>query len=230
MKQLQTLGIVLSRTDYGEADRIVNILTPEQGKIAVMARGVRRPKSKLAGGIELFSVSDITYIRGKGEIGTLISVRLKRHFGKIIHNIERVQLGYEIIKALNRATEDQPESEYFDILEQAFASLDDPTINKDLIQIWFSAQLIRQAGHAPNLTTTSKGDKLEAGQNYIFDYDEVSFAPKDEGAYSTDDIKFLRLLFSGNQPLVLSKVSGYESLTAKCGSLVQTMFQTYIAR
>ena len=83
MKQLQTEGIVLSRTDYGEADRIINILTPEQGKIALMARGVRKPKSKLAGGIELFSISDISYIKGKGEIGTLISVRLKKHYANI---------------------------------------------------------------------------------------------------------------------------------------------------
>ena len=45
----KTLAIVLRRTDFGEADRIVNLLTPN-GKQVAIARGVRKPKSKLAGG------------------------------------------------------------------------------------------------------------------------------------------------------------------------------------
>lgn len=228
MNQLQTSAIVLSRTDYGEADRIINVLTPEKGKLALMARGVRKPRSKLAGGIELFSISDITYIRGKGEIGTLISVKLKHHYGKIVQDIERVQLGYEIIKALNRATEDQPEPEYFQLLEQAFAALENSNIDKSLIKIWFSAQLLRQAGHTPNLRTTSEGMKLEAGQKYNFDYDDVLFVDHNSGKYNSDDIKFLRLLFSGNRPEVLSKVENYKKLCKTSSPLIQAMLSAYI--
>src|SRR5205085_581911 len=118
-------GIVLSRTNYGEADRILTLLTPDHGKLRLMARGVRKVKSKLAGGIELFSVSDITFIRGRGEMGTLISTRLVKHYGKIVQHIDRVQLGYELIKLLNTATEDRPEADYFELLQQAFAALDE---------------------------------------------------------------------------------------------------------
>src|SRR3954464_8224693 len=128
MKQFLTKGIVLSRTDYGEADRILTLLTPEQGKLRLMARGVRRAKSKLAGGIELFSVSDITHIKGRGEIGTLISARLVKYYSTIVRDIDRVQLGYELIKLIHRATEDEPEAEYFDLLQTAFAALDTPEI------------------------------------------------------------------------------------------------------
>src|SRR5665213_4492942 len=124
MKQIITKGIVLSRTDYGEADRILTLLTPDQGKLRLMARGVRRMKSKLAGGIELFSVSDITFIRGRGEIGTLVSTRLRTYYRNIVQDIERVQLGYELIKSLNKATEDAPEVDYFELMERSFAALD----------------------------------------------------------------------------------------------------------
>ena len=55
---LRTHAIVLRRTNYGESDRILSLLTPE-GKIAVLARGVRKEKSRLAGGIELFSTDDV---------------------------------------------------------------------------------------------------------------------------------------------------------------------------
>src|ERR1700761_4426140 len=115
MKQILTTGIILSRPDYGEADRIITVLTPDRGKLRLMARGVRKVKSKLAGGIELFSTSHITYIEGRGEIGTLVSTRLIKHYGNVINDIDRVQLGYELIKQTNRATEDEPEAAYYEL-------------------------------------------------------------------------------------------------------------------
>ncbi len=228
MKQLQTRGIILSRTDYGEADRILTVLTPDQGKLRLMARGVRRQKSKLAGGIELFSVSDISYMHGRGEIGTLVSTRLITYYGRIVEAIDRVQLGYELIKILNKATEDQPEPEYFELLQQAFGALNDLAIDTTLIRLWFSAQLLRQAGHWPNLQTTTSGEKLVAGKAYNFDYDAVAFTLHPQGGFTTDDLKFLRLLFSGNQPKILAQVEGSENLTTTVLPLVQTMLQTYV--
>ncbi len=228
MKQLLTEGIVLSRTDYGEADRILTLLTPEQGKLRLMARGVRKAKSKLAGGIELFSTTQISYMHGRGEIGTLISARLIKYYNQIVRDIDRVQLGYEVIKMLNKATEDQPEPEYFELLEQAFTALNDQGIDLPLVRLWFGAQLLRQAGHRPNLHTTAGGDKLLPDQTYNFDFDDVSFSPYPEGQFSPADIKFLRLIFSGNQPKLLSKIDGHENVTMNNLPLVQTMLQTYI--
>ena len=125
MNQIQTTGIILSRTDYGEADRIITVLTPNQGKLRLMAKGVRKSNSKLAGGIELFSVSQLSYIKGRGEISTLVSTRLVKHYGNIVKNIDRVQLGYSIIKMLNKTTEDQPEEAYFELLQKGFEALDE---------------------------------------------------------------------------------------------------------
>ncbi|MDO8591465.1 MAG: DNA repair protein RecO, partial [bacterium] len=71
MNRYVTQGIVLSRTDFGEADRILTFLTNDHGKVRAIAKGVRKSKSKLAGGIELFSISDLTLIIGRGEINTL---------------------------------------------------------------------------------------------------------------------------------------------------------------
>lgn len=227
MKQLQTKGVILSRTDYGEADRIITVLTPDQGKLRLMARGVRKPKSKLAGGIELFSVSDITFIRGRGEIGTLISSRLIKHYGTIVKQINRVQLGYDLIKLLNKNTEDEPDEQYFYLLEQAFAALDNPDIDTVLIRAWFSARLLRHAGHAPNLETTAKGEKLTADQNYDFDFDSMSLSPHPAGRLSADEIKFLRLLFSGNGVETLSRVQNAAGLTKSAEPVIGTMLQLH---
>ena len=42
-----TDAIVLSRFDFGEADRILTLLTPELGKIKAIAKGIRRPASRI---------------------------------------------------------------------------------------------------------------------------------------------------------------------------------------
>src|SRR5690242_5205855 len=161
MQQQVTTAIVLARTNFGEADRILTFITPEYGKLRLMARGVRKVKSKLAGGIELFSVSDITFVQGRGEIGTLISARLLKHYGHIVSGIERVQLGYDLIKLLNRTIEDEAEKAYFELLEQAFQALDGLANSDELVRTWFTAQLLRLGGRMPNLQTDSFGEKLD---------------------------------------------------------------------
>lgn len=228
MNQLVTDGIVLSRTNYGEADRIIKLLTPDHGKISLLARGVRKPKSKLAGGIELFSVSSITYIEGKGSLGTLVSTRLEKHFGAIIKYIDRVRLGYELIKVLDRATEDQTEASYFAMLQATFEALNDPMIDVKLIRFWFNAQLVGLSGHAPNLQTDSTGVSLTPDQNYIFDFDSVAFAPHSAGKFTANHIKFLRLTFAGYPPATLQQVQGGPQLLQTVTPLVQTMLTSYI--
>ncbi len=228
MNHISAQAIVLSRTEYGEADRILTLLTPDQGKLSLIAKGVRRIKSKLAGGIELFSVSDITYIKGRGEVGTLVSTRLVRHYEHIVSDVNRTMLGYELIKAMHRVTEDAPEPDYFELLEQAFEALDDVSIDIRLIQLWFQMQLLRIGGSMPNLETDTVGSRLAADEHYSFDFDSVAFEARPDGLFGADQIKFLRVGFAGNRPVVMSKISGVESLIEQTTPLVRTMAQTYL--
>jgi DNA repair protein RecO (recombination protein O) len=228
MKPLNSTGIVLTRTDFGEADRILTMLTPDFGKLHLIAKGVRKERSKLAGGIELFSVSNITFIKGRGDIDTLISTRLIQHYRNIVTNLQRVQLGYELIKLLNKSTEDNVNIEYFELLKTTLRDLDKLSINENLIRIWFYAQLLRLDGHGPNLRADPTGQKLEVGQNFSFNLEKVAFVPQKNGEIDTDHIKFLRLIFSDNQPLHLQKVSNLEQLLVICAPIVQSMLNTFV--
>lgn len=218
---------MLARTDYGEADRILTLLTPDYGKLRLMAKGVRRVKSKLAGGIELFSVTNITFIRGRGDIGTLISSRLVRHYGHIISDINRTMLGYELIKQLHKVTEDEPEADYFHLLDQAFAALDDLSIDAPLIKLWFSAQLLRLSGHTPNLQTAVGGGKLSVESEYEFSLDDSAFILRPGASFKADDIKFLRLVFSGNTPAILQKIQGSRELAERNGQLITLLVRAH---
>ncbi len=228
MKQLLTKAIVLSRTDFSEADRIITLLTPSAGKVRLVARGVRKNKSKLAGGIELFSISDITYMNGKGELGTLISARLDKHYGNIIQDINRVQLGYDLIKLLNKTTEDNPEAEYYHLLEQSFAALNDSAHSTELIRLWFDSQLLQLAGHEPNLYTDSTGKKLVPAKAYSFDLDSMSFLEHPSGHFTASHIKTLRLLFGRHTIAALTPVQGIAELLPDIAPLVRAMLTSYI--
>lgn len=228
MKQLLTKGIILSRTDYGEADRILTLLTPNYGKLRLLAKGVRRVKSKLAGGIELFSISQITFIKGRGEIGTLVSTRLDKHYGNIVADLDRTMCGYDLIKILNKATEDEPEPEYFDLLQQAFGGLNDAGVPLPLTRLWFSAQLLRLSGHAPNLQTDTHRHKLQTEQNYNFDFEHMAFTPSENGRFNAAHIKFLRLAFGNYNANVLAQVQGCAELHETTAPLVTTMLQAYL--
>lgn len=228
MRQFRTQTIILNRTDYGEADRILSFLTPDHGKVKAIAKGVRKSKSKLAGGIELFSVSDISFIPGRKEISTVVSTRLIKHYGNIVKDLDRTNLGYAIIKKLDKATEDSPESDYFYLLQEAFEALNDHKINLNLIDLWFDIQLLRLAGHMPNLRTDEQGNKLSPDNKYSFDFDKMLFAQDGRGGFSADHIKFLRLGFSPNKPASLNRIQQSPKIAKQLHPVVQSMLQAYI--
>ncbi len=228
MNRYTTRGIILSRTDYGEADRILSFLTSDHGKVRAIAKGVRKSQSKLAGGIELFSVSDLTLIIGRGEINTLISSRLVRHYGNIVKNIERTNLAYELLKNINRATEDEPEAAYFKLLDQSLAAIDDPQLDLNLTKLWFDMQLLKLAGHIPNLHTNSVGAKLADSKTYNVDLEQMSFEPASRGRLTANHIKFMRLGFRAGKPQTIQRVNDADSLAAVCAPIIQTMLRTHV--
>jgi DNA repair protein RecO (recombination protein O) len=227
-QQTATKAIVLNRHDYGEADRILTLLTPDQGKLSVMARGVRRVKSKLAGGIELFSVSDITFVQGRGSISTLSGSRLNKHYSFISTDLDRTMLGYDLIKLLNKNTEDQPEAEYFGLLKNSFEALDNPEVLPVIIRMWFINQLLKLAGHEPNLQFDNAGKALDASQKYSFDIDNMTFSPAENGKFGSSEIKMLRLAQRQSSAQILAKVQGGEELAVKLTPLVDTMLRTHL--
>jgi DNA repair protein RecO len=227
-KPIVTRGIVLSRTDYGEADRIVKFLTPDHGKVTGIAKGVRKSRSKLAGGIEFFSVSDLTFIKGRGEIDTLISTRLINHSGSIVKDLKRTNIAFELIKLTNKITEDAAEVGYFNLLKQAFEALNELELDAEVTGLWFKMQILKLSGHSPDLHTDVAGDKLAATKKYNFHLDRMKFDSSERGNFSPKDIKFLRLGFAAAKPQILQKIEEVNLLISSTQPLVQSMLQNYV--
>lgn len=213
---LTTRAIVLRRTDYGEADRILTVLTPNDGQLSVMAKGVRREKSKLAGGIELFSICELSMVRRVGTddgLWTLTSSRIIEFFDQIIADYDRLQFGYRAIKVMNKYSQAIDTPELYSGLSQVFQMLNSPRLDLRLIECWFNLLVARLSGGELNLTTDKNGMKLVEGVGYGFDINDRVFVFTDgEGRFATDVIKLLRLLsVSGVE--VVGRLVGVDELT-----------------
>jgi len=64
-RNYQTEAIIVKKIKLGEADRILTLYTPHLGKIKAVAKGVRRPRSKMAGHLELLTHSLVSLARGR---------------------------------------------------------------------------------------------------------------------------------------------------------------------
>ena len=219
MKQFNTVGIVLGRVNYGESDRILSVLTEDYGKIQLIAKGIRKSNSKLAGSVELFSETNLSYIKGKGEINTLVSARLIKHYDNIIKDLAKTQWAYSVLKLVNSSIETSSGEDLYELLKETLIALDNDKIALDIIETWFILNFLNILGHGLNLSVSQKVD------NYRFDLSNMSFNPDSNGQFSTNVIKLFRLMIS-NKAGDLIKIKGIDQLITDTKKLVQSVMLT----
>jgi DNA repair protein RecO (recombination protein O) len=214
LKSVKTQAIVLRRTNYGEADRILQLLTAD-GKQSVMARGVRREKSRLAGGIELFAICEVVIGEGKGEIGILTSSKLVHFFRHIMENYDRMQFAYAAIKLVSKSSEMVEGPDWYDVLAETLAGLDSTFISFELIQTWFYLHYAAVMGYELSLWHDENGKDLSAELSYRYDVAERGLQAVSDGELTSEHIKFLRLI--ATRPLkTLAKIGGVDAILPDC--------------
>jgi DNA repair protein RecO (recombination protein O) len=83
----QTEAIIIKKTRLGEADRILTLYTPDMGKIQGVAKGVRRPRSKLSGHLELLTHSMVFLTHGRN-LDTIVGSQTIDSFLPLKSNLE----------------------------------------------------------------------------------------------------------------------------------------------
>lgn len=199
-KDIRAVGYVLRRTNYGEADRILNLITPV-GKLAVVARGVRKMKSKLAGGIEPFTRSDFQIHQGRSDLGVLTGAKMQKYYSHIVQDLGRMELAARILKRVDAATENANAEEFFMLVDQSLAAIDAGE-NLELIEAWFLLNLRRIVGEEVNLYRDIAGEKLSINAKYNWDSYERAFRPNPNGKFGANEIKLLRLMASNDLDIV----------------------------
>lgn len=214
MSTERTRAIILRRTNYGEADRVLTLLTP-LGQRRVIAKGVRREKSRLAGGIELFAISDVVVTTSKGGLGILTSARLVHYYHHIVEDYDRLQFGYETINLVTKASEQIDDSGWYEVLSEVYMGLDNATVPLQLTQTWFYLHYAELTGYALSLERDVTGQPLDSTKTYMYDVHEKGLRLAEQGDVNANHIKLLRLI--ANKPLaIIAQVGGIEQVLADC--------------
>ncbi len=222
MQSLKTKAIILRRTNYGEADRILQIITPDHGKLGVIAKGVRKEKSKLASAVELFSVSDVMIARGRSDLGVLTSARLEHFYKHILKDYDRLQFGYEVVKRVASLGEQMSEKQLYVLTRTALESLDTLAIDLRVVQAWFYLQIAELTGHGLNLSRDSNNKPLAVDSHYRFDIAEMSFIEQPGGSFGADHLKLLKIM-KLKDPSTIAHISGIEIYLDDCLSLAHAV-------
>jgi DNA repair protein RecO (recombination protein O) len=224
MNTSRTSAVILRRINYGEADRILTLITRDFGKLALIAKGVRKEKSKLAGGIELMCESDISFVKGKGDVGTLVSTQLTRHFGNIHINLDRMKAASEFLKRIDLVTEDETNPDYYDLVIDMFVCMNTLEIPVTLVEAWSMMRLMFLMGEVVNIEQDSMGNQFDNDMMYRFSYEENRFIPDMKGDVEPSLIKFLRLL-AIEPPARLMAIKDVRDLSEQAARLLSTSYQ-----
>lgn len=198
---IRTKSIVLRRTNYGESDRILTLIT-ERGAISAIAHGVRKEKSKLAGGIEMFCISDMVIHEGKNNsLGTITSAKMLEAYSNIVVDLERLEIGSNMLRMVYRVSESSTGPEYFNLLKQALAALNTKQ-NASMIEAWFLLNFAKISGEEVNLFTDSTDAKLSPTQTYVWSSTDKALTPRVGGNIGPSEIKLMRLIVTSDLDVI----------------------------
>jgi DNA repair protein RecO (recombination protein O) len=166
-RNYQTEAIIIKKTKHGEADRILTMLTLDLGKIHAVAKGVRRPKSKLSGHLELLTYTNVSFARGHN-LDTIIGSQTINAFLPLKNNLELISYGLYIAELTDQfAVEHMENTEVFLLLKATLERL--CTVNnKEITLRYFEMQLLNSTGYRPELQQCVACHKpLEPVTNYF---------------------------------------------------------------
>ncbi len=145
----KTEAIVLRSWVYGEADRILALFTREAGKVSAIAKGVRKPTSRLRGAVQLFSHTHLVLYTGKS-LDIVTQGEAEETFSFLQHDLARLAAASCCAELVDRLTmEKQPAGKVFHLLLTALRVLEkgDP----ELLAPVFELKLLAALGYQPQL-------------------------------------------------------------------------------
>ncbi len=166
-RRFLTDAVILRRQDFGEADRLLTLLTPEHGKFRAIAKGVRKPIARKTGHVELFALVDMLIARGR-ELHIVVQAETKESFLRLREDLTRGTYAHHLIELLDRFTAEQDTSRTeFSLLVNALGWLceaGDPR----LVARYYEMRLLDLAGFAPALHRCALGQEEIAPQDQFF--------------------------------------------------------------
>lgn len=227
----KTQAIILKRYNVNEADRILTVLTEKRGKIRAIARGVRKPLSKLGSHIEPFYLVHLMMAEGKS-LDTVSDVEVREYFPKLREELTTMGRACRFGELIDCLTdEEEAQRPLFFLLANCLKFLDKQPDNPAL-DIFFQLNAMAQLGYRPELHQCVKCQGKIIPEEIAWDCGQggvvcVSCPTGAEGRrVSADAVKILRL-FLKNEISVLNRLEVTPELLSELQGIM-TEYVTYL--
>ena len=158
-RRYTTDAIVLSRFDFGEADRILTLITPGFGKLKAIAKGIRRPTSRIGGSLEPFAELTVALARGRTfEVVTQVSVG--HAWLNLRDSLESAATAWYLAELADRSLEERHAAEpVYTLLKHAYELLD-AGMAPGRVARWFEMHLADELGVRPEVDRCAECDRM----------------------------------------------------------------------
>lgn len=149
-RQYQVTSIVLKRTDVGEADRLLTLLTLQRGKLRAVAKGARKPSARKTGHVELFNSVELQIAVAR-EIDIVLQAQTLEPFLRLREDLDRLSYAYYFAELVDRLVgEEIEQQEVYDLMLAALHWLE-TTNHLGRTARYFEMQLLDTLGYRPQL-------------------------------------------------------------------------------
>ncbi len=151
MRTYKSEGVVLKRTNFGEADKIVTVYSKNYGKITLLAKGMRRMNSRKRGNLEVFNKVSFFAAKGKG-MDIVTETELVESYSCWRKDLQKVAVAYQLCEMVDKLTVDGSEQEeVYIILSEYLEKLDllEKNVNSNFLGS-FGLSLLKTLGFWPH--------------------------------------------------------------------------------
>jgi DNA repair protein RecO (recombination protein O) len=160
-------AIVLRHTDWGEADRLLWLFTREIGKVKVVAKGVRKPRSRKAGHLEPFTRVELLLAHGRDFL-IVTQAEAKEAYLELRQDLVRVGYASYIVELLDRFTYEEGENfALYRLLSETLSRINIETDPAFAVR-YYEVRLLDLVGFRPQLLhCVNCGEEIHAEDQFF---------------------------------------------------------------
>jgi DNA repair protein RecO (recombination protein O) len=163
-------GWVLGATAYGEADKIVTLYTLQLGRVKAVVKGIRKPKSKLASSIDLFTESSFSlYRRASGSLYVLGQAKVLNGNSALKNDLQVITTLQVLAEVVSQSTpEGEVHPEIHELIRETLGAIGKEPLSSETLLSAFALKLMEDLGYPLELETcASCGEETENRKAYL---------------------------------------------------------------